>query len=960
MSQKPPLKHIYLVDGSGYIFRAFHALPPMTRDDGTPVNAVLGFTTMLLKLVEDSDADHIAVIFDSARKNFRNDIYAEYKANRPPPPDELIPQFALIRDATRACNVPSIELLGFEADDLIATYARQAEAAGAEVTIVSSDKDLLQLVSDKVSLLDPIKNRKLSFEAVREKFGVAPDRVVDVQALAGDSSDNVPGVPGIGVKTAAELIGIYGDLDNLLAHAAEIKQPKRRQNLIDHADMARVSRELVRLRDDAPVTETLDEFVRREPNPGLLFAFLKENQFRSLTAKMEAKLGIKADDAAGASPAPKNVSKPARGADAAAPSDDAAAPQPHPKPAVGSEPQYELVRDAKALAAWIARATERGVVAFDTETTSLDAMRANLVGFSLSIDASDACYVPLAHRGPGKPQSSLDLGDGADQGDDALLPGQIELKAAIKLMKPLLEDPAILKIGQNIKYDAIVMARHGIEISPVDDTMLMSYVLDAGSHGHGMDELAELHFGKSTIKFTDVAGSGKAQVGFDRVPLDRACDYAAEDAAVTFGLAAVLKPMLIRERLLTVYETIERPLVPVIVAMERAGIKVDRATLVGLSKDFEKRLAQLEIEIHKLAGREFNIGSPKQLGEVLFDEMGLDGGKKGKTGAWSTGADVLDDLAAQGHDLPARVLDWRQIAKLKSTYTDALIEQIDPGTGRVHTSYAMAVASTGRLSSNDPNLQNIPVRTEEGRKIRRAFVAEKGMKLLSVDYSQIELRIAAHMADVAALKEAFRDGIDIHAMTASQVFGVPVEGMDPMVRRRAKAINFGIIYGISPFGLGRQLGIPQGEAKAFIDAYFERFPGIRDYMDRTRKEAHTQGYVTTMFGRRCHLPGIGDKNPARRNFMERAAINAPIQGTAADIIKRAMIRIPAALEDAKLSARMLLQVHDELLFEVPTKEVEKTSAVVRAVMEGAAGPAVRLDVPLVADAGVADNWAEAH
>ncbi|MEX0809777.1 MAG: DNA polymerase I [Dongiaceae bacterium] len=971
MSKKQPLKHIYLVDGSGYIFRAYHALPPLTRDDGTTVNAVLGFTSMLLKLVEDSDADHLAVIFDSARENFRNEIYADYKANRPPPPDDLIPQFALIRDATRACNVPCVELRGFEADDLIATYTKQAVAAGADVTIVSSDKDLMQLVSDKVTLLDPIKNRRLSFDAVMEKFGVTPDKVVDVQSLAGDSSDNVPGVPGIGVKTAAELINFYGDLDTLLERAGEIKQPKRRQTLLDNADKARMSRELVRLRDDVPVPEPLDAFDRRQPEPASLFGFLKLNQFRSLIAKMESRLGMKADDVA----VDVTSAMPVRAEDAAGPGSNLPVPVAAAKPSTArpsvAKPATawsgkfacHLVTDEAALAGWIARAYEAGAVAFDTETTALDAVVANLVGFSLSVTPDEACYVPLAHRGPGRDQGNLDLGDSAGGGDGsggALLPGQIPIDRALALLKPLLEDPSILKIGQNIKYDTVIMRGHGIEIGPIEDTMLMSYVLEAGGHGHGMDELAELHFGHSTIKFSDVAGSGKAQVSFDRVPLDRACEYAAEDAAVTRALAGLLKPMLLRERLLTVYETIERPLVPIVAAMEQAGVKVDRIALQRLSEDFEKRLGELETGIHKLAGREFNIGSPKQLGEVLFDEMGLAGGQKGKTGAYSTGADVLEDLAAQGHDLPARVLDWRQLAKLKSTYTDALLEQINPATGRVHTCFALAATSTGRLSSTDPNLQNIPVRTEEGRKIRHAFVAEKGMKLLSVDYSQIELRIAAHMADVQPLKDAFRDGIDIHAMTASQVFGVPVEGMDPMVRRRAKAINFGIIYGISPFGLARQLGIAQSEAKAFIEAYFERFPGIRAYMDRTRKEAHERGYVATLYGRRCHLPGIKDKNPARRSFMERAAINAPIQGTAADIIKRAMVRIPAALDAARLGARMLLQVHDELLFEVPAQEAEKTAALVRGVMEKAAGPALELSVPLVADAGIADNWAEAH
>ncbi len=923
-------RHVYLIDGSGYIFRAFHALPPMTRADGTPVNAVYGFTNMLLKLVEDSDADYIAVIFDAGRRSFRNDLYPDYKAHRPPPPPELVPQFALIREATRACNVPAIELEGFEADDLIAAYAKAAAALGAEVTIVSSDKDLMQLVGGKVTMHDPIKNRRIGEAEVVEKFGVGPAKVVDVQALAGDSTDNVPGVPGIGVKTAAELINSYGDLDTLLARAGEIKQPKRREALLANAELARLSRELVRLKADAPMPEPLDTFQRREPDPGVLLPFLELNRFRSIIARIEPRLGkaLAAESAAAASkPGP-------------------ARPAP-----VGSGPaRYILVQDAAALDGWIARARAAGFVAFDTETTSLDTMRAQLVGFSLAVEPGEGCYVPVGHRAPG--------GDLLGGGD--LLPDQIPLEDALKRLKPLLEDDSVLKIGQNVKYDLEVMAHLDLDIRGYDDTMLISYVLEGGAHGHGMDELALLHLDHKTIAYSDVTGSGKGQITFDRVPLDKACDYAAEDAEVTLRLHQVLKPRLMAERLLTVYETIERPLVPVVAEMEMAGIKVDAAELKRLSADFARRLAELETEIHKLAKREFNIGSPKQLGEVLFDSLGLGAGKKGKTGAYATGADVLEELAAQGHALPARVLDWRQLSKLKSTYTDALVEEINPKTGRVHTSFALAATSTGRLSSTDPNLQNIPVRTEEGRKIRRAFVAEKGHKLLSVDYSQIELRLAAHIAEVAALKEAFRKGEDIHAMTASQVFGVPIAGMDPMVRRKAKAINFGIIYGISAFGLSQQLGIPQAEAKAYIDAYFAKYPGIRDYMERAKDEARRKGYVTTLFGRRCHVPGIADKNPARRSFMERAAINAPLQGTAADIIKRAMIRMPAALAKAKLGARMLLQVHDELLFEVPSDEVEATAKLAKTIMEGAPGPAVSLSVPLVAETGVADNWAEAH
>ena len=905
--------HIVLIDGSGFIFRAFHGLPPLTRPDGTPVNAVLGFTNMLWKILRDSKASYFAVIFDTARKTFRCDIYPEYKAHRPPPPDELIPQFDLVRDATRAFNVPSLEMRGYEADDLIATYTRRACEAGMRVTIVSSDKDLMQLVEDpQVVLLDHFKNREIGSDGVREKFGVGPDKVIDVQSLAGDSSDNVPGVPGIGVKTAAELINKYGDLDTLLARAEEIKQPKRRQNLLDFADQARISRQLVTLDQDVPDLEPLENLGRRDVEPDVLMAFLKEQGFTAAMARIGSQLGMESGTT-------KN------------------------KPAPPTESDYSLVQSIDALETWIARAGEAGTVAFDTETTSLDAGRADLVGFSLSIRAGEACYVPLAHRAP-------------DLLADANTMTQIPMADALAALKPLLEDPAVLKIGQNIKYDMRIIARYGLAIAPIDDSMLLSYVLDGGLHGHGMDELSKLHLDHVPIPFKEVAGTGKNQITFDQVPLANACDYAAEDADITLRLHQLLKPRLVQEHMVTLYERLERPLAPVLARMEGAGIKVERAALARLSEDFAQRIAALEEEIHRLAGRPFSIGSPKQLGEILFDEMSLGGGKKGKSGAYGTGADVLDGLVAQGHYFPARVLDWRQLSKLKSTYTDALLEHINPDTGRVHTSYSMTGASTGRLSSNDPNLQNIPVRTEEGRNIRRAFVAEKGHLLLSADYSQIELRILAHIAGVDTLKQAFQEDVDIHALTASQVFGVPLEGMDPMVRRSAKAINFGIIYGISPFGLARQLGVAQGEAKAYIEAYFERYPGIKDYMERTKKEAHEAGYVTTLFGRRCHLPGINEKNPAHRGFSERAAINAPIQGTAADIIKRAMIVMEEALTDAGLKVRMLLQVHDELIFEVPNDEIEATAEVVQRVMSGAA----HLDVPLTVDTGSADNWAEAH
>ena len=920
-------KHlVYLIDGSGYIFRAYHALPPLTRADGTNVGAVSGFCNMLYKLLDetlnDGGATHFAVIFDHSSKSFRNDIYGDYKANRPPPPEDLVPQFPLFRDAVRAFGLPCIEMEGYEADDLIATYAEQAKADGHEVVIVSSDKDLMQLVDGGVTMLDPMKNRAIGHDEVREKFFVAPEHVVDVQALAGDSTDNVPGVPGIGVKTAAQLIDEYGDLDNLLAHAEEIKQPKRRQNLIENAEMARISRELVRLKRDVPVIESIDDFIISEPDAGPLVEFLEGQSFRTLTARVRARFGGEED---------------------AALAEIVEAPAPE-------DADYELVQDREALQRWIAEIEKAGIVAVDTETNSLDAVAADLVGISLSVEPGRACYIPLRHKGEA-PDGELDLGGG-----DSNAPAQIPVEEAIEMLAPMLADPGILKIGQNIKYDCTVLERAGAPVHPIDDTMLLSFVLDAGSHGHGMDELSRLHLDYSPIPYKEVAGTGKSQITFDRVPLDKALDYAAEDADITLRLWRVLKPRLAQEHMASVYETIERPLVPVISAMEQAGVKVDADILRELSNDFEMRAAEIEREIHEMAGESFNIGSPKQLGEILFDKMSLGGGKKGKTGAYGTGADILEDLAAQGHDLPRRVLDWRQLTKLKSTYTDALQKEIDARTGRVHTAYHMAGASTGRLASSDPNLQNIPIRTEEGRKIRRAFVAEPGCRLISADYSQIELRILAHIAGIEALKTAFAEGQDIHALTASEVFGIPLDQMDGDTRRKAKAINFGIIYGISPFGLARQLQIPQGEAKSFIDAYFERYPGVKDYMDSARAHAKEHGFVETLYGRRIHLPALRDKNPARRSFAERAAINAPIQGSAADVIKRAMIRIPAALDAAGLTTRMLLQVHDELIFEAAEDQVDATIEVVKKTMEGAA----HLSVPLTVEAGAGDSWADAH
>jgi len=923
--------HLHLVDGSAFIFRAYHALPPLTRkSDGLPIGAVAGFCNMLFKLVEDAtghDAPtHVAVIFDYSGKTFRNDMYPKYKANRPPAPEDLVPQFPLTRDATRAFNIACIEQEGFEADDIIATLARRADAAGGRVTIISSDKDLMQLVGGGVEMLDAMKNKRIGVEGVEEKFGVGPDRVVDVQALAGDSVDNVPGAPGIGVKTAALLINEYGDLETLLERAGEIKQPKRRQTLIDHADQIRMSRDLVRLVDDMELDIPLDSLEMRDPEADTLLPFLAAMEFRTLTKRIANKLGVESPEIP-----------------------DVAAPAPEMPDAPPIDPEkYEHVADEAALARWVGLIRERGYVAVDTETTGLDEMRADLVGISLAVEPGEACYIPLTH----KEAASDDLFGGAD-----LAAGQMALDEVLAFLKPVLEDDAILKVGQNMKYDAKMFARYGVDVAPIDDTMLMSYALHGGLHNHGMDALSDRYLNHTPISIKTLLGTGKSAITFDRVPVEDAVKYAAEDADITLRLWQLFKPRLPVAQVTKVYERLERPLVSVLAQMEMAGIKVDRDALSRMSNTFAQKMAGLEAEIHELAGRSFNVGSPKQLGEILFDEMAIEGGKKGKTGAYATGADVLGDLAAQGHDLPARVLDWRQLSKLKSTYTDALQTHIHPETGRVHTSYSIAGASTGRLASTDPNLQNIPVRTEEGRRIREAFVAREGTKLVSLDYSQIELRILAQVAGIDALKQAFRDGQDIHAMTASEMFDVPLEDMTPEIRRQAKAINFGVIYGISGFGLARNLRIPRAEAQGFIDRYFERFPGIRTYMDDTVAFAKEHGYVQTLFGRKIHTPDITARGP-RAGFSKRAAINAPIQGAAADAIRRAMVRMPAAI--AGQPARMLLQVHDELIFEVEEDAVEKLIETARDVMQGAAHPAVHLDIPLVVDAGTGDNWAEAH
>lgn len=898
MSHKP---QIYLVDGSGYIFRAFHALPPLTRPDGVQIGAVLGFTNMLIKLLREKNPDYLVVVFDAARENYRNKIYPAYKANRQETPPELIPQFSLIREACDAFDVPHIEKEGYEADDLIATYAHSQEG---DVTIVSSDKDLMQLVGGSVRMLDPIKNRLIGVEEVKEKFGVPPEKVIDVQALAGDPTDNIPGVPGIGIKTAAELIQTYGTLENLLANLEDIKQPKRRETLQANIEGARISKELVKLKDDVPVTQTIEAFAVKPFQPDRVFAFLKAQHFTSLMHRLEKEM----------------------------------------TPLPSAKADYELVQDTGTLKKWLQMIHERGyVAAFDTETTSLDAMQAQLVGISLSIEPGKACYIPVGHKG---------------QERDLLNPGttpeQIPLREVLDLLKPLLENKSILKIGQNIKYDALVLKKYGVEMTPIDDTMVLSYILEGTKHGHGMDELAQLYLDHNTIKYQDVVGSGRGQVTFDKVPLERALTYAAEDADITLQLYNFLKPRLLSDHQCTVYETMERPLIPVLVDMEWRGIKVDGSILKKLSMEFEKRLGDIERKIQEEVGEVFNVGSPKQLGEVLFEKLKLPGGKKGKTGAYSTSAEVLESLSEQGFSLADMLLEWRQLSKLKSTYTDALPQQINPQTGRVHTSYAMAVTSTGRLSSSDPNLQNIPIRKEEGKKIRSAFLASPGMKLLSVDYSQIELRLLAHMANLPELQQAFREGKDIHAETASLVFGVPLEKITPELRFRAKAINFGIIYGISPFGLARQLGISREKANQYINAYFLHYPGIQDYMERMKQEARDKGYVTTLLGRRCFIQDIHSRDPNRKNFAERQAINAPLQGGNADIIKKAMIKLYRHFKENHLDAHMLLQVHDELIFEISEEILDKTKALIVKTMESI----VSLSVPLIVEADVGNTWAE--
>ena len=923
--------HLHLIDGSAFIFRAYHALPPLTRkSDGLPVGAVSGFCNMLNRYIEDNNGPdaptHVAVIFDHSSHSFRNDIFDGYKANRPPAPEDLVPQFPLTREATKAFNIACEEMEGFEADDMIATLACQARDAGGRVTIISSDKDLMQLVGDGIEMYDAMKNKRIDREGVFEKFGVYPDRVIDVQSLAGDSVDNVPGAPGIGVKTAAALINEFGDLDELLSRAVEIKQPKRRQTLLDHAEQIKLSRELVTLDCNTPLTFALEDLEFRAPIPGQLLDFLTKMEFRTLTKRIAQKfeLEIPTSDNLDTT-STNNISE-------KIPFDSA---------------NYEYIKTADQLQTWVHKIYETGYVAIDTETTSLNDMLAELVGISLATEIGSACYIPIGH----KEGQDDDLFDNFQ-----LVEGQLDLEYVLDCLRPVLTDDSILKIGQNIKYDAKVLSRYGIEVTTFDDTMLLSYAMHGGLHNHGMDALSERYLDHSPISIKTLIGSGKSAITFDKVKIEDAVTYAAEDADITLRLWKIFKQKLHLSKVTKVYESLERPLVSVLAQMEKNGVKVDRETLSRMSNAFAQKMAGLEAEIYELAGETFNVGSPKQLGEIMFDKLGYEGGKKGKNGAYATGADILEELATS-YDFPKRVLDWRQLSKLKSTYTDALQDHINPDTGRVHTSYSIAGAVTGRLSSTEPNLQNIPVRTEDGRRIREAFVAESGNILVSLDYSQIELRILAHIAKIDALKQAFHDGLDIHAMTASEMFDVPLDQMTPEIRRQAKAINFGVIYGISGFGLARNLRIPRAEAQGFIDRYFDRFPGIKEYMDETIKFSKENNYVKTLFGRVIHTREINAKGPMA-GFAKRAAINAPIQGTAADIIRRAMIRVPDAIKD--LPAKMLLQVHDELLFEVKEEFSQDLVDKVQSIMETASLPFLKMDIPLSVDAGHGLNWAEAH
>ncbi|MDH5721748.1 MAG: DNA polymerase I [Alphaproteobacteria bacterium] len=928
---------LYLIDGSGFIFRAYYAMAysrqsGMTNPDGIEVGAVYGFVNMLLKMLNDYHAPYLAVIFDAARENYRNEIYADYKANRDETPEDLIPQFALIREATKAFDMPALELEGYEADDLIAAYTKTALAQGKKVVIVSSDKDLMQLVQPGVRMLDPMKGQWIGEKEVFEKFGVTPDKVVDVQSLAGDSVDNIPGVPGIGIKTAAQLINEFGSLEELLNRAHEIPQKGRREKMLENIENARISQKLVKLDDNAPLPLPIEELKAHDPDKPDLMAFLQKHAFNSIIKRLGGQT---------VAFTPKSHSESHQQQETK-----------EEKLPPASENKYTLINDEKTLREWMREAEETGFLAIDTETTSLTPAKAKLVGISISSKIGKAAYIPLGHI-----QEKMDL-----FGDPSKLDIiQLEKGKALEIMRPYLEDESILKIGHNMKYDWQMFYKEGVSLHPVDDTMLISYVLDGTQHSNSMDNLSIMYCDHTPIKYEEVAGKGKSKVTFDLVPIEDALTYAAEDAEITLRLHKILKPRLAREKMVTVYETIERPLIPVIARMEFEGIKVDPKILSEMSTEFGKKLVTLEEDIHKLAGHPFNVASPKQVGEILFDEMGLQGGKKTKTGVYSTSIDVLEKLSLEGHEIVTKILEHRQLAKLKSTYTDALQEQINPASGRVHTSYHMAGTSTGRLASSDPNLQNIPIRTEEGRAIRKAFIAKEGHVLLSVDYSQVELRLCAEMAGVEALKKAFKDGVDIHALTASQVFDVPLDQVTPEIRRQAKAVNFGIIYGISGFGLAKQLGCGPGEANEFIKKYLSRFHEIEAYMENTKEEAKKMGYVHTLYGRKCYIPGIQDKNPMRVRGAERQAINAPLQGTAADIMKIAMGKMEKALKNAKLSGKMLLQVHDELIFEIPIKELEKSKEIITQEMENSFKiNGIKISTPLDAEAGQAQNWADAH
>jgi len=927
-------KHIYLVDGSTYIFRAYHALPPLTRkSDGFPVGAISGFCNMLDKLIKDerekNNLTHLLVIFDASGKTFRNDIYPEYKANRSSPPEDLIPQFPVIRKATDAFNVNHVEMLGYEADDLIASYAKAAINEKMKVTIVSSDKDLMQLVKEDVSMLDTMKNRLIQKNEVIEKFGVEPKKVIDVQSLAGDSIDNIPGVPGIGIKTAALLINEYDNLDNLLEKASNIKQNKRRESLIEFADQARLSRELVTLKEDVKLPIPIKDIEIQSFDPKKLISFLKGMEFKTLTEKKAREFNLNLEDI----------------------ETEELELEFNKEKEVETETKnekdfnkfdykkYTTIVSKNELDNWKRIITEKGYVAIDTETDSLNAIQANLIGFSLATDINEACYIPIKH-------------DNADE--------QIHIDDAIDFLKSINEDPSILKIFHNKKYDALVLDKYNIKVNSYDDTMLISYSLGSGGTRHSLDFLAKKYMSHSAISFKEIAGSGKNQKSFNEININEASIYAAEDADITFRLWKILRPRLMSEKISSVYETIERPLAKVIMDMEKNGVCIDEKILKDLSIKFENDIKKIEKECFEIVGNEFNLGSPKQIGEILFDKLKIKGGKKTPSGAWSTDAETLNFLASSGNILPKLLLEWRGLSKLKSTYTDALPNFINKNTKRIHTSYSMSSTSTGRLSSSDPNLQNIPIKNEEGKMIRSAFIAEDGYSLISADYSQIELRIIAHISDDNNLKNAFKNDIDIHSLTASEVFGVPIEDMSQDIRRKAKAINFGIIYGISPFGLSNQLDISRSEASDYIRSYFEKFPSIRDYMESTKEFAKNNGFVKTLFGRKCIIDDSGNRGPGGKAFMERAAINAPIQGTAADIIKRAMIKIPKNLKKENLETKMIMQVHDELIFETKDSEIEKTMSIVIKEMSEAHKPVVDLSVDLKVEAASGKNWDQAH